>query len=578
MSVDKQLEQIANALAAPAALAERRFLAIGQSLEQAVDILGRLVALCQGLLADLQSAEMVQARHNLSAAATHIDLFAGTQQGAAVALGRLAGMTAVAGRRIAQMRGIGREVDVLAMNASLAAATMGETGADFLVFAGEIRRAAALAQANLAQIGGELTAAGEHLSAARSSVSRFAERNAEALHAIPRHLAANVAALEQRAGLAGDAASLVTGRAQDVAGQVSQAIVALQFGDITRQRIEHAQATVGILRQLLTPAADSPFADLGEARQGALLAVGCRLLGDQLLDTAETLDEAAGRVGHRLVGLAADAREIGRLGAQTHATTGADQQSFLTALQADVRQTQALFDALRAAYTDADQRTAAVLQTANRLLGHMVTIRSVEADIHIMGLNTTLKCGRLGTMGRTLGVIAQELRRCGNATAAEAGAVATELGQLVSLAGEVAGNKRTLNDATIDMVAREMVVALGHFGRAGCSLAEALASLERDSASVASLLDAAAADFAVRGEIGEVLRRSAAEAASIADQQDDPAADVAEPTGRLLALLSRDYTMAREREIHARYASGAPDGTTTVPSADAEPDLADMLF
>ena len=34
-----------------------------------------------------------------------------------------------------------------------------------------------------------------------------------------------------------------------------------------------------------------------------------------------------------------------------------------------------------------------------------------------MGLNTTLKCGRLGVVGRPLSVIAQELRDCGGRTA-----------------------------------------------------------------------------------------------------------------------------------------------------------------
>ena len=576
MSVGTQLERIASALSTPASIAERRFLAIGQSLEQAVDVLGRLAALCQVLLADLQASEMIQARQNLAAAAAQIEQFASTQHGAGAILGRLADIAAAVERRIAQMRDIGREVDVLALNASLAAATMGEAGADFLVFAGEIRRAAALARINLTQIGSELSVAGKHLSAACSSVTNFAESKAVALQAIPQHLAANVAELERRAGLASDAASLVAGRAQDVACHVSSAIMALQLGDITRQRIEHVQAALGTLVQLLTPTDENPFADLSEAGQSALLAVGCRLLSEQLLDAAEELDEAAGQVDRRLTGLAGDALEIGRLGEQAHAAAGVAHQSFLTGLQADVRQTQVLFDSLRTAYEDADTRTASVLETANRLVGHMATIRSVEADIHIMGLNTTLKCGRLGMAGRALGVIAQELRRCGNGTAAQAGAVAIELGRLVSLVGEVAASRQAHDNATTEAVAQEMVVALGRLESAGFS--EALASLERDSASVAELLGTAADDFAVRHEIGDVLRRSAEEVASIAERGNDCSADAAEPKERLLALLSRAYTMPREREIHARYSQLPSDMAAAAPSATDDLALADMLF
>lgn len=576
MSVGTQLEHIACALSTPASIAERRFLAIGQSLEQAVDVLGRLVTLCQGLLADLQSSEMIQARQNLAAAAAHIKQFASTQNGTGATLGRLADITAAVERRITQMRDIGREVDVLAMNASLAAATMGKAGADFQVFAGEIRRASALAQINLMQIGSELGVAGEHLSAARSSVTNFAESNVVALQAIPQHLAANVAELERRAGLASDAASLVGERAQGVAGHVSSAIMALQLGDITRQRIEHVQAALGTLLQLLTPTDENPFAGLSEAGQSALLAVGCRLLAEQLLDTAEELDEAAEQVDQRLAGLAGDAREIGRLGEQAHAAAGDAQQSFLTGLQADVRQTQELFGSLRIAYEDADARTTSVLETANRLVGHMATIRSVEADIHIMGLNTTLKCGRLGMAGRALGVIAQELRRCGNATAAQAGAVARELGCLVSLAGELAESRRAHDNVAADTVAQEMIVALRRLESTG--LSAALATLERDSASVAELLGAAAADFAVRHEIGEVLRSSAVEVASIAEQGNGCAVDATEPKKQLLALLSRAYTMPRERKIHARYSRLSSDMAAAASLATDDLALADMLF
>jgi hypothetical protein len=202
----------------------------------------------------------------------------------------------------------------------------------------------------------------------------------------------------------------------------------------------------------------------------------------------------------------------------------------------------------------------------------------VEADIRIMGLNTTLKCGRLGAIGGALGVIAKELRRCGGDTAVQATAVVTELQQMSSLASEMAEGKRRQDDSTIDTVAQEMVIALDYLARTAPSLAEALSRLEQDSDSVAGLLDAAAADFAVRHEIGEALHRAGAEAASIAKRVDNSACDVAEPTARLLALLSRTYTVPREREIHARYALVPPDTAVAASPAPAEQELADLLF
>jgi len=53
-------------------------------------------------------------------------------------------------------------------------------------------------------------------------------------------------------------------------------------------------------------------------------------------------------------------------------------------------------------------------------------LRELEADIRIMGLNTTLECGRLGVPGRPLSAIAQELRDCGSRTASHAAAALTD--------------------------------------------------------------------------------------------------------------------------------------------------------
>ena len=47
---------------------------------------------------------------------------------------------------------------------------------------------------------------------------------------------------------------------------------------------------------------------------------------------------------------------------------------------------------------------------------------------------------------------------------------------------------------------------------------------------------------------------------------------------RLLALLSRAYTMPREREIHARYSQLPSDMAAAAPSATDDLALADMLF
>ena len=333
----------------------------------------------------------------------------------AATLERLAEVTNSINVHITAMRQIARDVDILAINARLMSVGMGEAGGDFLGFAAEIRGSAQLAQDTLGHIGRELTNAGNQLAAARSGVIAFAERHGGTLQTIPQRLAAAVETFKAHDQLAAAAAASVATRTADIHQQVSGMIVRLQLGDITRQRIQHMQEVATALLQLASPPSivQSEWRALSPGTIAALLQTGCSLAAAQLRDTAGELDREAGRVADGLSQLAADARDISSLGVQAYGAADQHHQSFMAELEENLRATEALFEGLRAAREDTERRIADVLAIAQRLTGNIDTLRDLEADIRIMGLNTTLKCGRLGVVGRPLSVVAQELRDCG---------------------------------------------------------------------------------------------------------------------------------------------------------------------
>jgi len=222
------------------AVAERRFLEIGRSLEQAVGIADRLATTFGTLFTELGSAELAQARHDLGQAAVRIGTLTEVQHQRVATLNTLAAVVDSMGDRVGRMHAVLREVDVLALNARLAAVGMGEAGADFLLFATEIRRSATLAREKLDQLARELAGAARHLRAARASTQRFAQRHAGAMQTIPRDLTASVASIEAHGREATGAVTAVGARSKKIGRKVAEAIVALELGDITRQRIEHA--------------------------------------------------------------------------------------------------------------------------------------------------------------------------------------------------------------------------------------------------------------------------------------------------------------------------------------------------
>ncbi len=167
----------------------------------------------------------------------------------------------------------------------------------------------------------------------------------------------------------------------------------------------------------------------------SLLQTGCNLTAAQLRDTAAELDRGAERIASSLRRLADDAKDISQLGAQAYGAADRQHRDFMEELEGNVRETEGLFAGLRAAHNDTERLIANVLAAARTLAGKIDKLRELEADIRIMGLNTTLKCGRLGVLGRPLSIIAQELRDCGSRTASEAGAALSDLKLLVDLAG-----------------------------------------------------------------------------------------------------------------------------------------------
>jgi hypothetical protein len=613
LSISERIQQTTDVLGAIRGLTERKFLAIGNSIEQAVVILARLAATFQTLLAAMQSDVVIEAQQKLALATAEAATRADAPANQAAALERLAQVTNSINVRIAAMRQIARHVDILAINARLMAAGMGEAGDDFLGFAAEIRRSARLTQDTLEQIGRELTNAGNQLAAARAGVMAFAEHHGGALRTIPERLAAAVETFKAHDRLAATATTTVAARTADIYQQVSGMIVALQLGDITRQRIEHMQEVATVLLQLASPVsvAQSEWQMLSPDTVATLLQAGCNLAAAQLRDTAGELDREAGRVAKGLSQLAADAQDIGSLGERAYGAADQHHRGFMAELEENLHAIEALFEGLRIAREDTERHIADVLTIAHRLTGNIDTLRGLEADIRIMGLNTTLKCGRLGVIGRPLSVIAQELRDCGSRTAGHADAALLDLKLLAELAGTLGADKRktgprseaemtpgmtamasrTTHDAVVSprtLIATRMEPLaatggnLGHgllgavdlLGSTGRSLSDALAGLDADSAAASLLLQAAARDFSVRHDLGEVLKSTAEELSRIAADQTGKVTTDTTSVQQLLGRFATIYTMAREREVHAR--SGGP----RLPGPDplVESDLADVLF
>ena len=157
------------------------------------------------------------------------------------ALVQLADLTTRIQQRIVRADKAVKGIGVLAINFRIEAVSIDDTGLDFASFTTEIGRTLRLAQDSLGQFTSELGGVGTNLRAAAASQLALAQRQSAAIASITARLAASVDAIAGRAKHAVAAAVSVAHKSQQVGQRISAAVMALQIGDSTRQRLEHIE-------------------------------------------------------------------------------------------------------------------------------------------------------------------------------------------------------------------------------------------------------------------------------------------------------------------------------------------------
>jgi hypothetical protein len=105
------------------------------------------------------------------------------------------------------------------------------------------------------------------------------------------------------------------------------------------------------------------------------------------------------------------------------------------------------------------------------------------------------------------------------------------------------------------------------------SLTDALNVLDRESHAVAEVLEQTASEIGANLEIGTILRRAASDLEAFgAPAEDRLAAGASE---KIFSAIARTYTMARERDIHARILGGGVPAEAPAPAAA---DVDDIFF
>ncbi|PZR32936.1 hypothetical protein [Caulobacter segnis] len=565
-------DRVSACLEAARSAIEGRFLEVGDVLSRAVDGMNTLITALDRMKESLDGDSVAMAARELGEASDTLRRLPQSLEGRLATLSDLVKVGADLNKCIEDMHKHLAYLRVFGVNIKITSGGIAAAGPEFAIFAQEICDCIELGRNQLDKFRADLSTLDGDLRRALGEEADLARRCDELLPAVPDSLVAQVAAITAHQSRISDISQKVGALAREVRKKVASGLAALQIGDITRQRIEHVQFGLSLLQ------APEVLALPHDART-RLSGFLHRLLIAQLDATARDFRRDVSRIGLNVGAMAADASEILRL--RDHAEGQGDNGNFLRGLETNVATAFALVDDIEAGERSAEIVSRSAARSARELAAQVAAIQNMRADVQMMAMNTTLKCSRIGETGKPLGVIAIELRQ--HATHLETSASHT-LAALESLFGSTADAE---NDAGDDLerkvsaaaaAAEALRDAVERIRKTGDEVEGDLAHAADQGGQVVAMLKQAAGRFDFDRQVGgyldealELLSREAGEG---------PIDDLVAVLAPLMAKLSRTYTMAQEREVHAPFADQVGEVPELNPHAQppAAQDDDDVLF
>ena len=546
------------------------FLSLGKHLEDSIGIIHGITADLENLTSIMDGGEVQGAADGLRQASDEVVGMVAALERERQQLDRLAAATSGGERAIGQLQKTVGEIGVLGMNSKIQLAHIAGANEEFANFTGEITRLASLASRDLQNLENGHSGICHLIEQARSDNAHFTNTHGPALLEIGQHLQLSLDLLEKQHRQSVASVQASCGHSAEIARLVGGAVVSLQVNDMTRQRIEHVAQALEKAADLLPGSAAEPVLEEDGQQLAGLI---CRLQSIHVVKTAEQFKTQVASLLSNLQTLADQADVMVR---EQLAFGDGETSSLFEQLDRQLREASSLYLEVAKARAGTRKLIKAISEGVELMTTSVIAVHEIEADIRIMGLNATLRCNRLGSQGRALAVIAQELRQCASRTQEQAKLVGGKLEALVQEADCLANLSHGERDAAdaVDVMSNALRLLLTTQERFVAESDPLLQSGQKARA----LLVAAAGQTNVQDVLGDALQQIGTELDQIAQTCSCHENDERQLTERALTLLDARYTMASERDIHDLFLGSDVEPPVAVGASAGEVEIDDFLF
>lgn len=557
------VNQLAADLAGHREKIETAFVSVGGCLTEGAALLNKLIKLFDALPDALRGAEVEEATGHLEAVASRAAALSDAFGQERAGLERLFEVVRAANLPISDLHRTIKMMGIVSINARVTAASIAEDTDDFDVFTTDIATLSESATRTLKEFSQVYRQLVIEVDAAVSQRNRFEGAHAHTLSDLAGRLAATLRALESQRTSAVEGSAETSRLSRQIVGQIGNAVMALQVGDATRQRLEHIETGFHHLAEILSGEPVFDIAFTSEDRTPAIAAIAT-LEQAQLAETARDFGGEVDDAERSLAALAADAETImtrsrGQYGSD------AGKSSAISSLSDQLRAAVALLGNFEAERAKLEAVAATVQQTVGILLGHVEAVQDIEANMRLVSLNAAVRCAQLGPRGASLTVIATQLRELTSETVVAAESAVDWLSQSAALADAFGATTATDGAGEGRGLEQGATLALELLSGLDQKLAAALSSLDTDGTRVIALLQKAANGLDGLGALSEAMDDIRMQIADLAP--DEIASEQSAQLTGLIAGLRRLYTMEAERAVHDTL-FGPPVASAAAPASD----------
>lgn len=433
-------------------------------------------------------------------------------------------------------------ITIIARSARIEAASLDGDREGFLAFTQEAYDLGKAVQGSIEGCARDQQRLSDAVATASGRQKEFESRYGDQLLAESAELGGAYSGLRDQRSKSSHLADLASGSTRKIAEAVGGAIISLQAGDSTRQRLEHVCCGL----RLSSGSTPSLVPEQVVSEDGAHAIR--QLQAAQLRDAQR---EFGGDIGQIIRALSAILSDAGGVVGHGRALFGGENgsSSFLTRIKQTLAQASTLIATCESAGRSVDEALAVVEDTMVKFRQAIAGLAEATVDITLIGMNAGLKASHLGSRGSAFVVIANELKATADQVSAGAGRLRPVLDSIERSANELKELRVQGDPTQLAKLEPQILQALREVEAGNERLGKLMSRLVDEGAEFEGLMNSAQGLMNSLGESSAALPTVAArlETANAGTHRPQPQDEV------LLDDIFARYTMERERDVHREF-------------------------